>query len=316
MRRIAITAIVAVFALVLSACGDTGPLAKVKVSKDDAPTVTFSKDFSVEKTVSRVITEGDGEKLKKGDTISFVYLAMNGRTAKQFDNTFKTDQKTSITLTEETTLAGALYFPQAGAANGRLATLMHARSRRRNGLTYATDHGQYLLLVGREVCPDRIVGLLRVLGDDLGAIGRRVELVQDAPLLIGAAKPAAAIASLRQEWIHPVPGFAKLTRQLHARRDRLVLPSRQVAKRHTTRADNLVRPCHEVPLNRIDSFDDLVIDLAVARVTRDLADVHQAPVDSPDVGRAVGRVAADGLMDDNEAHVATFFMEPHLPFED
>lgn len=106
MRRIAITAIVAVFALVLSACGDTGPLAKVKVSKDDAPTVTFSKDFSVEKTVSRVITEGDGEKLKKGDTISFVYLAMNGRTAKQFDNTFKTDQKTSITLTEETTLAG------------------------------------------------------------------------------------------------------------------------------------------------------------------------------------------------------------------
>lgn len=107
MRRSAITAVFAILGLVLTGCGlGSGPLGKIDVSKDDVPKVTFKKDFSVEKTEALVVKEGKGDKVKKGDSIKVNYIALNGRTAKEFDNSFENERPMSLTLVEDGVLPG------------------------------------------------------------------------------------------------------------------------------------------------------------------------------------------------------------------
>lgn len=100
-------AIVAASTLLLTACGGgAGDLDGVEVTKGDAPKVTVDKDFTSKETTTKVVKEGGGEEIKEGDTAKINYIAVNGRTGKEFDNSFSSDRPMSLTLNESTALPG------------------------------------------------------------------------------------------------------------------------------------------------------------------------------------------------------------------
>jgi len=110
VRRILLTAVAA--GLVLAGCGGSdggssgGDLDDVSVSSGDAPKVTVAKDFSVDKTSRKVLTKGTGEDVAAGDTVKVNYVAVNGRTGKQFDSSFTTGAPFPVALVEDKILPG------------------------------------------------------------------------------------------------------------------------------------------------------------------------------------------------------------------
>lgn len=107
MRRILLATVAA--SLVLAGCGGSdsaGGLDDVKVSKAASPKVTVEKGFSTDKTNSKVINEGSGDALAEGDSVKVNYVAVNGRTGKQFDSSFTGDKPLTITLSETAILPG------------------------------------------------------------------------------------------------------------------------------------------------------------------------------------------------------------------
>jgi peptidylprolyl isomerase len=68
----------------------TGPLGAVTVSTDTAgkPTVKFEKPFAAKKTADSVVTEGTGDALTAGQTITFDYVLVNGRTGKEIQTSY------------------------------------------------------------------------------------------------------------------------------------------------------------------------------------------------------------------------------------
>lgn len=103
MRR-TLLATLAAAGLVLAGCGGNdsaaGSLAKVSVSQAANPKVTVAKGFTATKTTTRVLNKGGGAKLVGGESVKVNYVAVNGRTGKQFDNSFMSDQPLTITLSE------------------------------------------------------------------------------------------------------------------------------------------------------------------------------------------------------------------------
>ncbi len=100
--------------LVLSACGsgddDSGSAAlsdvKVTGAEGKEPKVEVEKDFSVDKTSTKVIDEGDGDELKADDVVKLSYVAYNGRTAEEIDNSWTAGQTLTATLKEGSILSG------------------------------------------------------------------------------------------------------------------------------------------------------------------------------------------------------------------
>jgi peptidylprolyl isomerase len=86
--------------------GGSGDLDKVKVSSAASPKVTVAKNFSVDKTESKVVKAGAGDKIAAGDSVKVNYVAVNGRTGKQFDSSFTTEKPLTMTLSEGTILPG------------------------------------------------------------------------------------------------------------------------------------------------------------------------------------------------------------------
>ncbi len=68
----------------------TGPLGAITVSTDTSakPTVEFAKPYVAKKTVDSVITEGTGDVLTTGQTITFDYVLVNGRTGKEIQTSY------------------------------------------------------------------------------------------------------------------------------------------------------------------------------------------------------------------------------------
>lgn len=94
-------------ALVLTACGGGGnDLDKVEVSSGKTPTVKAVKDLKVTKTQTRTIKAGDGEAIKAGDAVTLNYIAVNGRTGKEFDNTFKGGSPMTATIKDGAVING------------------------------------------------------------------------------------------------------------------------------------------------------------------------------------------------------------------
>jgi peptidylprolyl isomerase len=62
----------------------------VTVSPDTAakPTVTFDAPFKIKKTTDSVVTAGTGDKLTKGQTITFDYVLVDGRTGKEIQTSY------------------------------------------------------------------------------------------------------------------------------------------------------------------------------------------------------------------------------------
>ena len=96
MRRVAVlflllsSALAALGVAAPTAGAATGPLAAVTVTGDAPakPTVTFDAPFTVKKTTNEVVTAGTGAELGKGQTITFDYVLVDGRTGKELETSF------------------------------------------------------------------------------------------------------------------------------------------------------------------------------------------------------------------------------------
>lgn len=107
MRRNLAIVLTSALALVLTGCGaGAGGLDDVKVSSSKNPSVTVPKEFTADSTETRVVKKGGGTEVKDGDTVKLNYVAVNGRTGKQFDNSFKAASPLTTKLSEDTVLAG------------------------------------------------------------------------------------------------------------------------------------------------------------------------------------------------------------------
>lgn len=99
MRRLAGLIVIPLLLLSTAACGDDGGSDSTS-SKNGLPEITAGAKFGEKPTLGKgegtppkelqtdVISEGDGEKLKKGDAIQVNYLGQSWDSTKPFDNSF------------------------------------------------------------------------------------------------------------------------------------------------------------------------------------------------------------------------------------
>jgi FKBP-type peptidyl-prolyl cis-trans isomerase len=109
VRRI--LAVSAAACLLLAGCGSdssSSGLDDVTVRGGDSPKLSVAKDFTTGTTETRVIKKGTGEAVASGDSIKVNYVAVNGRTGKQFDNSFTSKSPLTITLDNTSALRGFL----------------------------------------------------------------------------------------------------------------------------------------------------------------------------------------------------------------
>ena len=101
-----ITAAFAV-ALLVAGCGSaTAGLDKVTVKGDKSPTVSVEKNFKATETSTKVLKKGTGDKVAEGDAVTLDYVAINGRTGKSFESSFKTGTPLVTTLKNGAVLPG------------------------------------------------------------------------------------------------------------------------------------------------------------------------------------------------------------------
>lgn len=96
-------------ALVLAGCGSDGggaALDDITVSKDATPKVKVPAETTADRTDTKVIEEGSGEKVAEGDMVKVNYVALNGRTGKQFDSSYASGSAYTFTLSEDSILPG------------------------------------------------------------------------------------------------------------------------------------------------------------------------------------------------------------------
>lgn len=90
--------------LTLTACGSDGgsdSLDGVKVTGDETPKIDLPSDYEVSKTATEVLREGDGEEVSEGETLKVDYIAVNGRTGKEFDNSYASERPMVLTLNDQ-----------------------------------------------------------------------------------------------------------------------------------------------------------------------------------------------------------------------
>lgn len=64
------------------------------------PKITFKAPFAIDKTQTRVLSEGDGPKLAEGTTVTVDYYGVNGRTGKKFDDSFSRGEPATFSLAQ------------------------------------------------------------------------------------------------------------------------------------------------------------------------------------------------------------------------
>ena len=112
MRRI--LAVSAAACLLLAGCGSdsssttSAALSDITVGGGDNPKLTVGKDFKTGSTETHVVTKGTGEEVADGDSVKVNYVAVNGRTGKQFDNSFTSKSPLTLTLDDTTAMPGFL----------------------------------------------------------------------------------------------------------------------------------------------------------------------------------------------------------------
>lgn len=118
MLRISIAA---VCLLALTACGSDDEAARtdlddIEVSTGETPTVEVG-NLSLEEPAHRVITEGDGEEIEAGDSVSVNIMTLNGTSGDELESSFAQDAPPTITL-DETSLRSELLDAIIGQTEG------------------------------------------------------------------------------------------------------------------------------------------------------------------------------------------------------
>ncbi|MDQ3156949.1 MAG: FKBP-type peptidyl-prolyl cis-trans isomerase [Actinomycetota bacterium] len=94
-------------ALLVAGCGsDSAGLDKVTVKGDKSPTVSVDENFKATKTTTKVVKKGKGDAVAEGDAVTLDYVAVNGRTGKTFDSSFKSGSPLTTTLKSGSVLPG------------------------------------------------------------------------------------------------------------------------------------------------------------------------------------------------------------------
>ena len=116
---VALSATLAAVVVAAPAGAATDPLAAVKVSTDATakPTVKFDEPFAVKKTANSVIAAGTGDALAAGQTITFDYVLVDGRTGKQIQTSYGGTQASLVLDSAKTApqLVTALTGKQLGS---------------------------------------------------------------------------------------------------------------------------------------------------------------------------------------------------------
>lgn len=92
-RRLAVALVaimVALVATIAPAASASDPLAKIAIAGaiGEKTTLQFAKPFATKKSLHRVVVAGTGEKLAKGQKVTFDYVIVDGRTRKQLETSF------------------------------------------------------------------------------------------------------------------------------------------------------------------------------------------------------------------------------------
>ena len=125
MRRLLIISLSAL--LVLAGCGDDekgGGLDGIKVTKAATPKVTVPAGTSATTTSSKVVEEGSGDEIAEGDAVKLNYLAINGRTGKQFDSSYAAGRPSTFTLSESSVLPGFIKALKGQKVGSRILALV------------------------------------------------------------------------------------------------------------------------------------------------------------------------------------------------
>jgi peptidylprolyl isomerase len=101
-----------------AAAADTKALAKVAVTgaADQKPTVEFATPYETGDTTFRVVSDGTGAKLAKGQTITFDYIIVDGRTGKELGTSFGSAPIATVLDKKQT--SAAIVDSLVGAAVG------------------------------------------------------------------------------------------------------------------------------------------------------------------------------------------------------
>ncbi|MGI9084996.1 MAG: FKBP-type peptidyl-prolyl cis-trans isomerase [Aeromicrobium sp.] len=127
MKVFAVRRILAVSAtacLLLAGCGSESSAAAdlddIAVKGSDSPKLSVGQDFSTESTEMRIVTKGDGDEVADGDSVKVNYVAVNGRTGKQFDNSFTSKSPLTVTLDDKSALPGFVKALSGQAVGSRV----------------------------------------------------------------------------------------------------------------------------------------------------------------------------------------------------
>jgi peptidylprolyl isomerase len=97
IRSLAV-ALLSVF--LLAGCSGNG-LDDIKVTGGDKPHIAGVEKFTIDDTTTRVLRNGHGATVAKGDTVALNYLAVNGRTGKEFDSSYPAGHPVPFTITSQ-----------------------------------------------------------------------------------------------------------------------------------------------------------------------------------------------------------------------
>ncbi len=110
-------------ALTLAGCSDEPLLDGVSVKgSGKSTTVTVPKGFETTKSVTKVLTKGTGAAVKTGDSVKVDYIAVNGRTGKVFDSSYKTGSPYTVQLSKDKALPGFIKALDGQKVGARLVT--------------------------------------------------------------------------------------------------------------------------------------------------------------------------------------------------
>ena len=186
--------VIVLAALTLAGCGGGPSLDKVTVSgTGKATTVTVPKKFAVDKSVTKVLKQGTGAAVKAGDSVKVNYIAVNGRTGKVFDDSYKTGMPYTVQLTKDKALPGFIKALTGNKVGARVLTAVAPID------GFATDRSELDLLKS-----DTMVFYFAIESKaPIKATGKAVALPADVPSIVlqggepaGFKKTASTPASL------------------------------------------------------------------------------------------------------------------------